>query len=521
MKKRKILLICKESFSFPFYFLAKKLLEENNSVASYFFNAIETGYEKCLMNENTYYAHKEIKGLTVYDNNDILELFNNNLNNPPIDWEFLDYIEKKYTKSKGISLQILTSQFFSKSFHYRFFFEDVTYEQQLYWLELNYKKGIEIFDEYAPDVIWDLDNAELTRSVISEISQSRNIPYILIDHPRFGMYKTPSYSTLFKNLYFNSVFTDKKKIDPINLREEYQYVENFREQDRIMSKVFENDITSNYDRTPIFQSIKFLIGKIIYLLNISFTGKNIKLRKKNRILFPSSIVFLWFFIKVEVKRWYLLGRNKYFSDPVKGDKYVYMPLHLIPESSTSVHGPFYANELFTIEQISKSLPAGCYLYVKEHQAMLGERPLEFYRKANRIPNVKVVNINFYRDPKPWIMNSMGVITVTGSSSFEAALLGKKSIVFGDVALNMIDGITRAYSFEELPKLIADFGMIDNIHSCAAYIATVKSLGDELNLKYLMLEGEQILKGNKKMSDEYQIQMNRLEEFFDKAYEKYF
>jgi len=272
MKKRRILLICKESFSFPFYHLAKKLLEKDNIVASYFFNSIETGYEKCLMNENTYYAHKEIKDLKVYDNNDILEVFTSNMKSPPIDWDFLDFVEKNFTKDKNISLQVLTSQFFSKVFHDRFFFDEVTYEQQLYWLELNYKRVIEIFDEYTPDVIWDLDNAELSRSIITEISQSRNIPYIRIDHTRYEMFKTPSYSALYKNEYFDSVFSENKKLPATNFKIEYDYIENFRKQDKIMSKVFEGDITSNYDRTPIYEIIKSLFGIFKYLINISFVG---------------------------------------------------------------------------------------------------------------------------------------------------------------------------------------------------------------------------------------------------------
>ena len=79
-----------------------------------------------------------------------------------------------------------------------------------------------------------------------------------------------------------------------------------------------------------------------------------------------------------------MGPNKYFSNPISGEKYVYMPLHLIPESSTSVLSPFYLNELASIEQVSKSLPLGWYLYVKEHQSMLGERSINFYKKANKI-----------------------------------------------------------------------------------------------------------------------------------------
>lgn len=79
-----------------------------------------------------------------------------------------------------------------------------------------------------------------------------------------------------------------------------------------------------------------------------------------------------------------------------------MPLHLIPESTTSILSPFYINELSVIEAVSKSIPAGWFLYVKEHQAMLGERSLSFYKAINKLPNVKMVQLNYYNESKPWI-----------------------------------------------------------------------------------------------------------------------
>lgn len=520
MPNRRVLLVCKESYSIPFYFLAKNLISKNNDVASYFFNPIETGYDECLMNTNTYFAHKNISNLKVYDNNDILELFTENLDNPPIDYEFLESINKNFTKDKALSLQILSTQFFSKYFHDRFFYSDVTYEQQIYWLQLNYKKVIEIFDHFKPDVIFDLDNAELSRSIISEVCQYKSIPYVTVDHPRFEMYKIPSYSVMLRNDYFRDQYYRNSKLQPKELQIEYNYVNDFRSRDKIMSKVFENDITSSYDRPSLFEIIKSIISKILYVINISLKGNNIKLNSKNPIIFPSNLLLVWFFTKSIVKRWYLLGPNKHFSIPKCGEKFVYMPLHLIPESSTSVLGAYYINELANIEQVSKSLPLGTYLHVKEHQSMVGERPISFYRKVNSLPNVKMISINYFKDPKPLIENSVGVVTVTGSAAYEAALLGKKSIVFGYVNFSVIDGISRLNSYEDLPVTIGDFGAIENIHSCAAYLYTVKQLGEEIDLKYLINEGEIFLMGKNHITSEYVCEIDKLELFFENALKNY-
>ena len=197
-----------------------------------------------------------------------------------------------------------------------------------------------------------------------------------------------------------------------------------------------------------------------------------------------------------------------------------MPLHLIPESTTFVKAPFYINELNIIEQVSKSLPIGWKLYVKEHQAMLGERSFDFYKNVKKFPNVKLVQFNYYDDPKPWIENAKGVITITGTGAYEAAMLGKRAIIFGDVPFKLLDGVTRVSSFEELPSLIASFGTIDNIKSCAAYIAATKSTGMDINLKFLMSEGEAIISGRKKISDKFQKAIDDLSQFYEKAYVKY-
>ena len=58
----------------------------------------------------------------------------------------------------------------------------------------------------------------------------------------------------------------------------------------------------------------------------------------------------------------------------------------------------------------------------------------------------MISVNYYIDPKPIIQNAIGVITVTGSAAYEAALLGKKAIVFGDVYFNLIEWYNKVKKF---------------------------------------------------------------------------
>ena len=115
------------------------------------------------------------------------------------------------------------------------------------------------------------------------------------------------------------------------------------------------------------------------------------------------------------------------------------------------------------------------------------------------------------------MDAKGVVAISGTGAYEAAMLGKKSIVFADVPFSLIEGVSVIRSYQDMPNLIASFSPIDNIKSCAAYIAAIKSIGSEINLKYLVAEGEEIIMKRRSMSKKFQDEIDKLAVFFDKAY----
>lgn len=109
--------------------------------------------------------------------------------------------------------------------------------------------------------------------------------------------------------------------------------------------------------------------------------------------------------------------------------YYYFPLHVDPEASTMVLSPRHTDQISIIESISKCLPANAVLVVKEHLPMIGKRPSSFYKRIDRMPRVTLVSPSL--DSKTVILKSQGVVVITGTAAFEAALLGKKTIVLGD------------------------------------------------------------------------------------------
>ena len=522
IKNKKIMFICKESYSFPLYFVAKKLLSENNDIAVFFVHPEEGLYNKCMYNEHTFYYYKNnLKNVRIYDLRDLCKKFDNKYTDSIIDLNYLSFVEKEYCNFNNLNLQLTASQLTTRHYHTRFYFNYSTFQQSLSFIELGYKRVIEILDEFNPDVIMDTEDGELLRTILNEVAYKKGIPYVNIDYPRYEAYKIPTYCLgLNTEKYFINEYYRNYLLPIESLRQEYDYVLNFRASSGIMSKEFAGTTTSQYQADSVYYAFKKLIGMSLYFWNLAVSFGNWRLMKRKQILYSNPLKHFLFYVMVAIKRQLLFRNNRYFEAPEKDDTYVYLPLHLIPESTTFVKAPFYIDELNIIAQVSKSLPIGWKLYVKEHQAMLGERSLSFYRAVKKIPNVKLVKFNYYDDPKPWILNSRGVITIAGTGAYEAAMLGKKSIVFADVPFTLIEGVSRVRSFQELPRLIADFGSIENIQSCAAYIAATKSTGKEINLKYLIAEGEAIIRGEEEITTEFQGQIDTLVDFFIEAYEKY-
>ena len=287
-----------------------------------------------------------------------------------------------------------------------------------------------------------------------------------------------------------------------------------------MNQEFAGTVTSQYERDSLIWILRVMRGKWNYFWNMDITKKNLKIKRTNKILYAPSVPYFFHYLQVMLLRRKLMGKNKYFENPVPGEDYVYMPLHLIPESTVFVKASYYVDECNLIEQVSKSLPVGWKLYVKEHQAMLGERGVQFYKKVKELHNVRLVQVNYYHDPKPWIAKAKGVVTIVGTTAYEEALLGRKSLLFGDVPFALIDGITRVRSFEDLPALIREFGEIENIHSCAAYLQTMKEIGFEIDLFYLMGKAEKVLAGKEQEDEKFEEQLKQLLAFYQAGYARY-
>lgn len=515
---KRILVVCREVDSLPYYFLIKKWMK-NNTVAVYFIKASETKFHKNISNDISYYAFKEISGLKVYDVNKIADLFTASLKEDKIlDPAYIEMLEREYTHFNTLNAQIMSSQSFIRHYHFRYFWKLCTYTQQLNWLILSYKDAIFVMDDFKPDIVINTDSDEIGRCALREYCYKITIPNITIDFPRYEMYKIFTYSLGARiEDNFKYYYQRMAKCPLEYLKDELDYVYEFKQKGNIMNVMFKNDITSQYKPDSFLKVVRFVIHFIVLMFKQDVCAGNWTIKRSNPVLYPSTSGYFKYFTHCIYLKQMLMRKNSFFKKPIEGEKYVYMPLHLIPESTTSILSPFYINELSVIEAVSKSIPAGWFLYVKEHQAMLGERSLSFYKAINKLPNVKMVQLNYYNDPKPWITKSQGVVTISGTSAYEAALLGKHSIVFSEVPFGLIDGVHRATSFEKLPEIFAKFlEPLQNEQSCAAYIRTVKEFGEEIDLKFLIRNCSQYIKEHSEPNEEVLSNIGNIEKVILKA-----
>lgn len=149
-------------------------------------------------------------------------------------------------------------------------------------------------------------------------------------------------------------------------------------------------------------------------------------------------------------------------------KSVFYAFQYQPEQSTLSQGIFYANQIALVENISKSLPLGYTLIVKEHPWGRGARPVWQYRHL-----AELYNVQFCDAPSKEIISRVdAVIAISGTVGFEALVLETPTIVLGRTFFTHCDLFYRANSVQELPRIMREIlvdGAFDRIPERQAHL----------------------------------------------------
>jgi len=168
-----------------------------------------------------------------------------------------------------------------------------------------------------------------------------------------------------------------------------------------------------------------------------------------------------------------------FDQPVLGEKYWFYPFHLEPEAVVlyQAHG-IYSNQVKLIENIAAQLPAGHYLYVKDHPHDIGYRAAEDYRRLNAVPNVRLLPANI--SGKQVIRDARGVVTIAGTAGFEAMLMGKPVVVFARTFYSSQPGVVYLSNVRDLRGALAELDRHPHwpdapiLDFLAAYLSSIHS-----------------------------------------------
>ena len=119
----------------------------------------------------------------------------------------------------------------------------------------------------------------------------------------------------------------------------------------------------------------------------------------------------------------------YFNNFVTIDEilspYVLVTLHLQPEASIDVVGAKFSNQTEFVRQLVRTAPSSHLLLIKEHPHAFGDRKPDFYEFLDAMPNVKILAP--FEDSRKAILGADLVVSTTGTSSLEAAIMGVPAV----------------------------------------------------------------------------------------------
>lgn len=118
-----------------------------------------------------------------------------------------------------------------------------------------------------------------------------------------------------------------------------------------------------------------------------------------------------------------------------GLSYAFYPLHAEPEVALSIQGRPYQNQIETMRNAARNLPAGMTLVTKEHPRSIGYHPPSYYEKLLEIPNVRIADP--FVESSDVVAGAAFIVNVWSFVGFEAVLQRKPVVTLGTPPFAML------------------------------------------------------------------------------------
>jgi len=347
-----------------------------------------------------------------------------------VDWEFLQSFEEEYTDSKNLQQLLMSDPILSRENHFRvpYYTSIESRDHVYYWAELLIRWTMDILSDFEPDLVLTYGRNYFIKNVVAQVSLTSDLPMLALIPSRIGDYCHISREfSLGTDEHIAALLEDDESWEDTS--EAQSHIDSFAESTDGLYDATAQDLSRGESLYAVSEIAGQLLDRYIHTAKHVLQGSKTKYRGKvfARNYFNSH--------RPSVVRWRTrsaFNRLRYeLTDPFEREpperSFIYVPLHTLPESSTlTLSTEYYERDL--VRFMSKEVPAGIDIAVKENPNMVGPRPFDYYDDLERLPNVHLVDPTV--ESIRLIRESRGVCGISGTALFEAAILDTPTHYFG-------------------------------------------------------------------------------------------
>lgn len=347
-----------------------------------------------------------------------------------VDWDYLRRFEVNNTDSKNIQQLLMSDPILFRENHFRepYYTTIKSREQQYYWAELLIRWIMDLLTEFDPDAILTYGRNYFVKNVVAQVAASSELEMLTLIPSRIQKYCHISREF--------SLGTDAHIVRQLKSDDDWE--DTSQAESHIDS--FSDSTGGLYDAKAQRRSggeslytVSEIINDIIsqYITQAKFVLRRTKNKYRGRG-FANNYFNSHRLLTARFRTQTAYRRLKYeLFSPFEGGlperPFIYVPLHTLPESSTlTLSTEYYERDL--VRFMSKELPSGIDIAVKENPNMVGIRSFDYYDDLRRLPNVRLVDPIV--ESKELIKKSKGVCGISGTALLEAAMLDTPTHHFG-------------------------------------------------------------------------------------------
>lgn len=347
-----------------------------------------------------------------------------------VDWDFLQSFEADHTDSKNLQQLLMSDSILFRENHFRepYMTPIESRDQQYYWAELLIRWTMDLLTDFDPDVVLTYGRNYFVKNVVAQVASTSELTMLTLIPSRVD-----DYCHISREFSLGTDDHIARQLDDDNYWEDTtraeSHIDSFSESTGGLYDARAQRRSGGESLYTVPEIVSDLISQ--YRNQAKYVLRRTKRKYRGRGFannyFNSH--------RPSVAQFYAriaYNRLKYelfdpFEDEPPERPFVYVPLHTLPESSTlTLSTEYYERDL--IRFMSKELPAGIDIVVKENPNMVGTRPFNYYDDLRRLPNVRLVDPVV--ESKRLIEESRGVCGISGTALLEAAMLDTPTHYFG-------------------------------------------------------------------------------------------